>query len=305
MLTGFRDTDLLIMNQLNDRDLLSYCQTDKIGVCKNEDFWRNRFIKIHGEEAAKFKNKDRSWKDYYLAVIYYREKYTDSKAVEEAARKDHMDLFLFFSQFLKDRERVIAAISSENIKYINLIKNMDIDQQAANWGLLYAAKHNDEELIRFFLKKGARSDIIYIGYLQGKNKENTKIARTHVEVNDGLSAAVRGRNLKLIKYFIKKGADDWNAALNSAVTIGDIDLIKLFISKGTKRWNDGLFGAAQSGNKELIDFFVDKGARDFSTALYMAVAGGYKDIIKYIEKLQIIQELKEYKIYMKVYLRIK
>ncbi len=285
MLTGFRDTELIVMNELNDRDLLSYCQTDKIGVCKNEDFWRNRFIKVHGEEAAKFKNKDRSWKDYYLAVIYYREKYTNARAVEEAAKRDYMDLFLFFSQFVI-YNKMTAVIASENRKYVELIKNMNMTQHIATMGLLYAAKIDDRELINFFLDRGGDPNFIPLGILRGKNKQLIDNVKDEVDPNQGLIFSIEGRNPELIKYFIDKGANDWDNALSEAIRIGDIKLINFFITKGAKRWNSALRDAAETGKRELVDFFVDKGARNFSGALAAAETGGYKDMIKYIKELK-------------------
>ena len=285
MLTGFRDTELMVMNELNDRDLLSYCQTDKIGVCKNEDFWRNRFIKVHGEEAAKFKDKDRSWKDYYLAVIYYREKYTNARAVEEAAKRDYMDLFLFFSQFL-EYSIITAAIASESRKYVELIKNMKITQHIATMGLLYAAKVNDRELIDFFLDRGGDPTLIHLGILRGKNKQLIDSVKNEVDPNQGLIFSIEGQNPELIKYFIDKGANDWDGALSEAIRSGDINLINFFITKGAKRWNNALLDAAETGKKELVDFFVNKGARNFSGALAAAKSGGYRDMIKYIGELK-------------------
>ena len=47
MLTGQRDTDLLILDKLDDKDLLNVCLVNKEArkLCSYEPFWINRFIK--------------------------------------------------------------------------------------------------------------------------------------------------------------------------------------------------------------------------------------------------------------------
>src|SRR5665647_2181794 len=99
-LAGTRDANLLILDKMDDRTLLSYCQTNRYSenLCNNEDFWRNRFIKVYGIENAKLKNKNRTWKNYYLLVTYYTNKYTDKKALMKVAEKGYMDLFNLFSK---------------------------------------------------------------------------------------------------------------------------------------------------------------------------------------------------------------
>ncbi len=290
MLTGLRDTELLVMNELNDRDLLNYCQTDKYKICQNEDFWRNRFIKVHGEKAAQFKNLNRSWKDYYLAVIYYTDKYTNERATIETAKKEYMDLFLYFSQYVQEWIKTHAIIQSGNIKYLNLIKDQNIlSRVLLNDGLQMAAKNGNQEAIDFFIKRGAIPDFKLYGILEGDNQKLIDEIINNdpgLNLNEALSSAIKGRNIKLIEYFIKRGANDFEKALETAVSIGDENLINLFIDKGAKNWNKALYAAIVNGNNKLIDFFLKKGARiDFRYAKNVAELGGYKDTISHVEHL--------------------
>lgn len=70
-LTGLTDTDKIILLGLSDKDLLNICQTDVYfsKICKNDIFWRERFISIFGPYAAKYKPQNRSWRQHYLKVI--------------------------------------------------------------------------------------------------------------------------------------------------------------------------------------------------------------------------------------------
>ena len=284
---NLKNIKLLIMNKLNDTDLLNYCQTDKYKIC-DEDFWKNRFIKVHGEQVTQFKNLDKSWKDYYLE-IYHTDKYTNERATIETARRDYMDLFLHFSQYVPEWIKIYAIIQTGNIKYLNLIKDQDISQTLLNDGLQVAAKTGSQEAIDFFIRRGAIPDFQIYGILEGNNQEliNEIIDNdTGLNLNEALFSAVKGKNMKLIEYFIKRGCNNFEKALETAVSIGDENLINFFIGKGAKNWNKALYASILNGNNKLIDFFLKKGARlDSRYAKNVARLGGYKGTISYVDHL--------------------
>ena len=67
--TGIKDVDLKIMMELDDNDLISICATNRelYRICNvDQSFWRNRYVKQYGEEAAKYKPEGRSWKNHYM-----------------------------------------------------------------------------------------------------------------------------------------------------------------------------------------------------------------------------------------------
>jgi hypothetical protein len=68
--TGLKDTDLLILMELNDNDLFKVCSINKYlnSLCNNEYFWYNRIVKKYGEDVAKQTNKN-TWKKYYIFLI--------------------------------------------------------------------------------------------------------------------------------------------------------------------------------------------------------------------------------------------
>lgn len=78
-----RDTDLIILSKLNDKDLLSICLVNKAAnkLCNYENFWRNRFINKYGEFASNKHNKpeERSWKKHYLQVVFDLERFSIEK----------------------------------------------------------------------------------------------------------------------------------------------------------------------------------------------------------------------------------
>lgn len=66
--TGVKDVDLLILMQLDDKSLFRTCKVNKYvnELCKNEDFWRNRFQNKFGKSA---KPEDKTWRNYYIDAI--------------------------------------------------------------------------------------------------------------------------------------------------------------------------------------------------------------------------------------------
>ena len=46
--------------------------------------------------------------------------------------------------------------------------------------------------------------------------------------------------------------------MRGAAEGGWLDLVKFFINKGAKNWEWGMIGAAQGGHKDLIEFFKQK-----------------------------------------------
>jgi hypothetical protein len=68
-LTGIKDVDLKILSELNDKDLFSFCLVDKHAnrLCKDENFWRNRFFVRFGQNVDNKNNK--KWRDFYLEIV--------------------------------------------------------------------------------------------------------------------------------------------------------------------------------------------------------------------------------------------
>lgn len=262
-LAGTRDANLLILDKMDDRTLLSYCQTNRYAenLCNNEDFWRNRFVKVYGIEDAKLKDKNRTWKNYYLSVLYYTNKYTTEKALEKVAEKGHLDLFNLFSKGLNEYKIQQAIIQSGNK---DLIYNLDeINDHFLNVRLLRASRKGDRELINFYLKRGASPIFVTIGALEGNRldlfHEFNKIQE--LSANDGLEYSARGGNKEMMNLYIRKGAHNYEDALYSAALAGRKDIINFLIQKGASDWQRGLHAATEGGHKELIDFFFQKEPR--------------------------------------------
>jgi hypothetical protein len=287
-LTGIRDTNLLILNKMDDRSLLSYCQTNKYAenLCNNEDFWRNRFIKVYGIEDAKLKDKNRSWKNYYLLVLYYKSKYTDKKALVKIAEKGYTDLFTLFSKNMTKLTIELATVLSGNRNLIYKLKASD--EYLFDVGLLVAGRKGDKELIDFYLsKKESNLNMILAGTLEGNHielfREYNKI--TPISAKNGLMYAAYGGNYSMVDEFICHGANNFNEGLEYAARSDQKGMIDYIIEKGANRWQDALDGAAEGGHIGIINFFLSKGAKITSMTKIRAEIGGNKDTIAYIDNL--------------------
>lgn len=105
VLTGHKDSDIIILSKLDDRSLLNLCLVRNRYIntlCNNEDFWRNRFVKVFGLEASKYKPEDRTWKKHYLTVIMHLDELLLSDGDIAG------DPFKFFSNFVQ------GEINSDN-----------------------------------------------------------------------------------------------------------------------------------------------------------------------------------------------
>ena len=216
-LSKIRDVDLKILSELDDHDLLNYCRTHKYGneLCNNEDFWRNR-VQTKFPGAGKIKSPDTSWKNFYLKIIYYSNKYrNEDDAMFEAVRRNDMDMVQFFvlrgASDWANGMKFAAVGGNRNLVdfFIEKAKSEGEEWSRFYWnaGLFWSARGGYIDLMKFFIAKGADS------------------------LNHALySAAVESRR-DAIDYLISQGANDWSEGLRGAKQARNEELIKFFETK--------------------------------------------------------------------------
>jgi hypothetical protein len=175
--TGVKDTDFLILSQLEDRDLFNVCKLNAYTqeLCNDQSFWRKRFISKFGEEALKYNYNLWNNKELYLAIVYYLSLAKDdvNKAMEYAAEKGHRDFIDFF-----------------------------IFKGANNWdkGMYGAAKGGHIGLVHFFIDKGANNWSLLLD--GGYEAKDPRISRRIIELYELKS----GRNFyPVYKHTIREG----------------------------------------------------------------------------------------------------
>ena len=112
MTTGVKDVDLKILSELDDMSLLKFCTTSKYAkkLCEDEIFWLNRTLSKYGRLE---KNPKRTWKNLYLKLTYYLDKYTKTRALVELVKSvnKNLDLIKIIISFIEDKEEKRKAIS--------------------------------------------------------------------------------------------------------------------------------------------------------------------------------------------------
>lgn len=133
MLTKYKDTDTLILDNLPDREVLKFCRLSK-GTDRfcNDEFFRRRSWNLY-PEMAKYKDKlpytsEMSWKNYFLSIVYFRE--------------------IIFKEFnynvIEGNPEIVAIIFDKYQRFKN-----------PNIGLNLAVKNGYQSLMKYFISQGA------------------------------------------------------------------------------------------------------------------------------------------------------
>lgn len=223
-LTGQRDADLLIMSNLDDKALLSFCLANRSAnlLCRNESFWRNRFINKYGLPSFNVTN----WRRIYLKSLEYLNKGGT------------------------DEEVLYNLVKNKEYEFINLIFFLDnfqnLEKKLSNSSVLLGIKGavevNDQEMVKFLVK----------------TRNFSKFG-----LSDMLQFAVKAANKELIDFFIANGSKNLEVALYAAIRFNNLDIVKYILGKFPAHYitipflQDMLFYAYKDVETEITDYFVD------------------------------------------------
>jgi hypothetical protein len=159
--------DLKILMELDDRDLIQTCATNKelYRICNaDQSFWRNRYVKQYGEFAAKYKPEERSWKNRYMQTYIDLHKFPNPiDFLSHIAWKENIDKSYFVDYDNTEiRELKSAPEWVMNNLYLLKIPNIQVVSFAPN-ALLLAASNVYENITPFELfSKIAAPENLYI-----------------------------------------------------------------------------------------------------------------------------------------------
>ena len=121
MFTGNKETDKIVLSQLDDYDLASVCSTNKhlSEICKDETFWRNRTLARFGSylgDVQKIKRYMKmygfqTWKKYYISLVDFLEKVYDGTINVKA----------------KKGKRIVPISRKDLLILTDVIRNNDYD----------------------------------------------------------------------------------------------------------------------------------------------------------------------------------
>jgi len=71
-LTGDKQSDLLILQQLSDKDLVNACKSSKYirSLCQDDKFWLNRIVNKFGVKTLELKRPEESYRNFYTNRLY-------------------------------------------------------------------------------------------------------------------------------------------------------------------------------------------------------------------------------------------
>ncbi len=105
--------------------MFNYCLTNKYAasLCRNEHFWRNRFVQKYGQEAGKYKPENRSWRKHYLKVVSDLDQYEPWEFLQTISW-DMGDEIKFYENEAFDKAPVSLQDSSEFTKNNYWLSNL-------------------------------------------------------------------------------------------------------------------------------------------------------------------------------------
>ena len=224
LLTGIKNVDLMILSYLNDKDLVSICNTSKRAdkICKDENFWRNRILVQYPEVSPDIFKKykgERKWADYYVH---------DLVKIKEKNAQDVLD----YSAEDGRLDRVIIALS----KGANINENDDL-------ALKLASERRQLEVVKYLINHGAN---------------------IHAEEDEALVSASHSGYLEIVKFLIESGANihaEEDLPLRFASHEGRFEVVKYLIESGANinaKDGEALRMARKNGHSKVADYLEEQ-----------------------------------------------
>lgn len=258
-LTGSKETDLIVLSKLNDEDLLIACQTNKAinKACKNESFWKSRFISTFDKKfstqsiynyPSKYKKNSETWRNFYLKFVAYTSKYRLANSL------------LRIAAFKGEISLVVYALNEPKTK-------IDVYNGSP---LITAAEGGYDDIIKYLINNGANINSNFLNWICGYG------------------------SLNIVKFVIEKKIDitlDDNYNIRIAANSGRFDIVEQLIKAGAgihSKNDEILSHASRHGNMKMIKYLLDNGADinriggGINKPLTDAIKGGKKEIVKYL-----------------------
>lgn len=218
MLTGVKDLDYKIMNNLDDKDIVNLCKVNKKSkeYFNDQKFWMSRTFQKYSEVPPDILNKykgSQAWSDYYIDQLRNIE--YSANALEGAMCGGRMDevIILLTAGYRPRSRRIAICLIYNNLDMIQYFidNNIPID---INLGLTSAARDGFIEKVKYFVENGAD-----VNYSEG----------------DPLYKAAVNNHLDVVKYLVEHGADISVNNYNSimfAYRYNFKDIVDYLISQG-------------------------------------------------------------------------
>ena len=269
-LSGLKDIDREILKHVDDRELLEICIIDRKTwneVC-DDNFIRRRLGKYVGIE--KYKERNQSWKSFFLEVLYYVSKmkdeykydYTSGNFRKQYEILGHGTINYVLIEAARQGEFPLVKFAVEKFAVEN---GSNFFTSAAG----HAAEKGHYDIVKYLIEAGKITELKYL-----------------------LSRAIRGGNVDVVKLLFDKGAvvDQNNDATIGAILSGHLDILKYLVEHGANphAQNDyTLIAAARIGNINMIKYLLSFGfpSPSIKTASQVANLSGHREVFEYLNSL--------------------
>ncbi len=263
MLTGNKDVDRKILNNLEDEDLVNVCQVNKKAqsLCNDQVFWMNRvFLKFGyvGGDILRKNKKDRTWSEYYIKDIRKINSTNAGIYLEDGSyrgRLDHVIISLNIGANIHRYNDIALRYSSGN-GHLEIVKYLvELKPDGAN---IHA---NDDLALRNSSGNGHLEIVKYLVELKPDG------ANIHVKDDEALRLASYYGHLDIVRYLVELKPDGANiharddSSLIHAGANGHLDVVKYLVENGANIHaddNDALRLASEMGHIEVVKYLVSQ-----------------------------------------------
>jgi len=293
-LTGIKEVDYKILNELDDKSLVNFCSADKRAdeYCNDQVFWMNRILTLFPyldlDILRRYKG-DRSWSEYYILdlrkVLNSRSPLDDKKSITDN-RLDHIkilvekgvperDRYTFVhNAVIYDRVEILKYLLSKEFPIGNVNEHLrrafapDMIKYLVSLG---ADIHNNyQELLRNFNTFGLyRPELFRIGDLLKIIKYLHDIGEDiHYDNEFLLRTAVRLGEFDAVKYLVEHEANihaNDEVALLIAANFGYLNIVKYLVEQGADihfNRDAAVRHAHEKGRANIVNYLVSQGAAD-------------------------------------------
>ncbi len=216
-LTGNKDVDRKILNNLEDKDLVKFCMVDKKAqsLCNDQVFWMNRvfdrFGYVGGDVLRKSKG-DRDWSEYYIQDL---RKINKSNALEylisgsRKGRLDHVIISIKNGGNIHTNSALRWASNNGHLEVVKYLVGLDANIHTNDdLALIWASEEGHIEVVKY---------LVWVG------------ANIHAQNDGALILASQYGHIDVVKYLVGLGANIHtrnDAALRWANRFGHLDVVK-------------------------------------------------------------------------------
>ena len=219
---GLKELDILVLENLDDKDLVSYCKTNKAAnrVCQDQSFWYNRlrlkFPQIDLEIMAEVKSGN--WSDIYIQMVQFVRSISQNKDIRR--NKDEIISF---------RNKEEALVRASQYGHLDIVKYL-VEEGAyihawEDYSLIMAGENGHLEVVKYLVEKGAN-----IGYDLSTGYDSSTGDDSSIGYDSSLILASKNGHLDIVKYLVEKGAN---------IHAGNDEALRL---------------ASQKGHKDVVDY---------------------------------------------------